>query len=149
MKASRKSSGAAAELRRRSEGRNGSTGRRSIEWDHDQRKMKHREAAEALPRSLKEIKEAFGEEYEELKLVEEEEQDMKMIDTVERLAKQKGISDDLQAEVTKIQLQAEIMEQAGYDGTEDVEEQVAEEMKMALDSCQAWQLAQGGCDAMQ
>ena len=79
MKASRKSSGAAAELRRRSEGRNGSTGRRSIEWDHDQRKMKHREAAEALPRSLKEIKETFGDEYEELKLVEEEEQDMKMI----------------------------------------------------------------------
>ena len=40
----------------------------------------------------------------ELKLVEEEEQEMEMIDTVERLAKQKGISDELRAEVTKIQL---------------------------------------------
>ena len=36
--------------------------------------MKHREAAEALPRSLAEIKLAFGEDYEEMKLVEEEEQ---------------------------------------------------------------------------
>jgi len=110
MKASRKSSGAAAELRRRSEGRNGSTGRRSIEWDRDSRKMKHREAAEALPRSLKEIKEAFGEDYEEMKLVEEEEQEMKTINTVERLAKQKVV----------------------------VERR-----------CEAWQRAQGGCDAMQ
>ena len=64
--------------------------------------MKHREAAEALPRSLKEIKEAFGEEYEELKLVEEEEQDMKMIDTVERLAKQKGITGMCQARRTPL-----------------------------------------------
>ena len=39
-----------------------------------------------------------------MKLVEEEEQEMEMIDTVERLAKQKGISDELRAEVTKIQL---------------------------------------------
>ena len=98
MKASRKSSGAAAELRRRSEGRNGSTGRRSIEWDHDSRKMKHREAAEALPRCLAELKLAFGEDYEEMKLVEEEEQEMKTINTVERLATQKGISNELQAE---------------------------------------------------
>ena len=104
MRAIRKSSGAAAELRRRSEGRNGSTGRRSIEWDQDTRRMKHREAAETLPSSLEELKEAFGEEYVELKLVEEEEQEMEMIDTVERLAKQKGISDELRAEVTKIQL---------------------------------------------
>ena len=89
MKASRKSSGAAAELRRRSEGGNGSTGRRPIESDQDTRRMKHREAAEALPSSLEEIKEAFGEGYAEMKLVEEEEQEMKMIDTVERLAKQK------------------------------------------------------------
>ncbi|RPF93131.1 MAG: hypothetical protein CBB78_000415, partial [Roseibacillus sp. TMED18] len=135
MKASRKSSGAAAELRRRSEGRNGSTGRRSIEWDRDSRKMKHREAAEALPRSLAEIKLAFGEDYEEMKLVEEEEQEMKTINTVERLAKQKGISNEIQAEVTKIQIQAEVMNQESHDeGTENVEEQVTEEMKKALDS---------------
>ena len=133
MKASRKSSGAAAELRRRSEGRNGSTGRRSIEWDHDTRKMKHREAAEALPRSLEEVKLAFGEDYEEMKLVEEEEQEMEMVDTVEKLAKQKGINDELRTEVTMIQQYAEIMEQQGHDGTEGVEEQVTKEMKEALE----------------
>ena len=38
--------------------------------------MKHREVAETLPSSLEELKEAFGEEYEELKLVDEEEQEM-------------------------------------------------------------------------
>eukprot|EP01045_Picozoa_sp_COSAG04_P007011 COSAG04_NODE_356_length_16034_cov_11.195168_13_plen_79_part_00 len=54
---------------------------------------------------LEETKVAFGEDYEEMKLVEEEEQEMKTINTVERLAKQKGISNDLQAEVTKIQIQ--------------------------------------------
>ena len=103
--------------------------------DHDSRKMKHREAAEALPRSLAELKLAFGEDYEEMKLVEEEEQEMKTINTVERLAAQKGISNELQAEVTKIQIQAEVMNQESYDeGTENVEEQVTEEMKKALDS---------------
>ena len=54
--------------------------------------MQHREAAETLPSSLEEIKTAFGEEYEVMKLVEEEEQEMEMIDTVEKLAKQKSIS---------------------------------------------------------
>ena len=39
----------------------------------------------------------------------------------------------MRAEVTKIQLQAEIMEQEGYDETENVEEQVTKEMEEALD----------------
>ena len=83
-----------------------------------------------MPRSLAEIKLAFGEDYEEMKLVEEEEQEMKTINTVERLAKQKGISNEIQAEVTKIQIQAEVMNQESHDeGTENVEEQVTEEMK--------------------
>ena len=64
--------------------------------------MQHREAAETLPSSLEEIKTAFGEEYEVMKLVEEEEQEMEMIDTVEKLAKQ-SISDELRTEVTMIQ----------------------------------------------
>ena len=51
------------------------------------------------------------------------------------MAKQKGISNELQAEVTKIQIQAEVMNQESHDeGTENVEEQVTEEMKKALDS---------------